>query len=57
MRRFLIGGGIGLVIGSTTAIVGGIALLRVPLSRAAATAEPILLLEPAPAGTDIFRLS
>lgn len=45
MRRFLIGVGIGLVIGSTTVIVGVIALLRVPLSSAAATAEPILLLE------------
>lgn len=45
MRRFLIGLGVGLVLGSTTVIVGVIALLRVPVSSAAATAEPILLLE------------
>ena len=47
MRRFVIGLGVGLVIGSATVIVGLIAFLRVPVSSAAATAEPTLLLETA----------
>lgn len=45
MRRFVIGLGIGLVLGSATVIVGLVALLRVSVSNAAATAEPTLLLE------------
>ena len=45
MRRFVVGLGIGLVIGSASILVGLIALLRVPVSNAAATAESILVLE------------
>ena len=46
MRRFVLGLGIGLMIGSATILVGLIALLYVPvISSAAATAEPILVLE------------
>ena len=45
MRRFVIGLGVGLVIGSAGIIVGLIALLRVPVSSAAATAEPMLVFE------------
>ena len=45
MRRFVVGLGIGLVIGSASILVGLIVLLRIPVSNAAATAEPILVLE------------
>lgn len=45
MRRFVIGLGIGLMIGSAPILVGLIALLCIPVSNAAATAEPILIFE------------
>src|SRR5918992_1241932 len=45
MRRFVLGLGIGIAIGSAGLITGMIALLYTPVSIAAATAEPILVLE------------
>ena len=45
MRPFVLGLGIGLAIGSGSIIAGLVAFLRVPLSIAAATAEPILIFE------------
>jgi quercetin dioxygenase-like cupin family protein len=45
MRRFVLGLGIGLAIGSGSIIAGIVAFLRVPASIAAATAEPMLVFE------------
>jgi hypothetical protein len=45
MRRFVLGLGVGFVVGSATIIAGLSAFLRVPVSSAAATAEPILVFE------------
>jgi quercetin dioxygenase-like cupin family protein len=45
MRRFVLGLGIGLTIGGGIVTAGLVAFLRVPLSIAAATAEPILIFE------------
>jgi hypothetical protein len=45
MKRFVLGLGIGLAIGSGSIIAGIVAFLRVPVSIAAATAEPMLVFE------------